>query len=69
MQKPGKNILFLCDYQAPYGGNFIACMLELDASLKEHGVQTFYVFPKGARDRFWMKNMQEMRMTLLTPGM
>ena len=59
MQKPGKNILFLCDYQAPYGGNFIACMLELDAALKKYGVQTFYVFPKGARDRFWMKNMQE----------
>lgn len=34
-------------------------MLELDASLKEHGIQTFYIFPKGARDRFWMKSMQE----------
>lgn len=48
-----QNILFLCDYQAPYGGNFLASMVKLDAALKARGAGTLYVFPAGAAKRPW----------------
>lgn len=47
------SILYLCDYQAPYGGNFIASMMRLDDALAARGARTCYVFPSGARERDW----------------
>ena len=58
MTSQGKpSILFLCDYQAPYGGNFIASMMQLDQALQARGVATCYLFPGGARERNWTKAM------------
>ncbi len=55
MNKP--SILYLCDYQAPYGGNFIASMVKLDAVLHEKGAETIYAFPAGAAARGWYEQM------------
>lgn len=46
-------ILYLCDYQAPYGGNFLASMAQLDDALNARNVSAVYVFPAGAKDRPW----------------
>lgn len=48
-------ILFLCDYQAPYGGNFLASLVQLDQALKDRDVTALYVFPTGASQRPWYR--------------
>ena len=58
-------ILFLCDYQAPYGGNFIASLVRLDARLSARGVRTLYVFPQGAFCRDWCDRMRALGLTLI----
>lgn len=66
--EPTPSILFLCDYQAPYGGNFIASLLRLDDALQERRVKTAYLFPAGARERAWCAAMQARGMrTLFLP--
>lgn len=53
------SILFLCDYQAPYGGNFIASMMRLDEALILRHVPTCYLFPAAARKRDWCMQMEQ----------
>lgn len=55
MEKAKRNpaILILCDYRAPYGGNFIASLRRLDEAFRARGVMRLYVFPEAARERAW----------------
>lgn len=53
-------ILFLCDYQAPYGGNFIASMRKLDDALSARNVPATYLFPAGAAARDWCVSLQRL---------
>ena len=46
-------VVFLCDYQAPYGGNFIASLRALEQALSARGVPAVYLLPKGAGARTW----------------
>lgn len=57
-------VMFLCDYQAPYGGNFIPSLLTLDAELHKMGIQTVYVFPEMSVQRNWYNELQKLGKTL-----
>ncbi len=52
-------VLFLCWYRSPYGGNFIASMQCLAASLQNDGVRTAFVFPASAKERPWCRLLQK----------
>ncbi|MEG1524191.1 MAG: glycosyltransferase family 4 protein [Clostridia bacterium] len=58
-------LLFLCDYQAPYGGNFIASLTRLHAALTQRGVPARYLFPLDAESRSWCKQMRTIGMQTL----
>ena len=53
-----KTILFLNDYQAPYCGSFIFSLYRLETALLARGTRCIWVFPKGARERDWCKELQ-----------
>ena len=53
------SIVYLCDYQAPYSGNFIASMLRLGKALENRGIRAVFLFPDGARERLWCKKLSE----------
>lgn len=55
-----ENVLFISEYAAPYGGNFIASFRELSKRLKNnYQYNSIYVFPKDAKNRFWSKTLME----------
>ena len=53
-----RSILLLCDYRAPYGGNFIASLRRLDPALKAAGANRRYLFPAEATARAWFVRFQ-----------
>lgn len=55
MNKNSAKVMFLCDYQAPYGGNFVPSLLALDKALEEHNIESVYVFPEEANKRSWFE--------------
>ena len=48
-----KTVLFLCQYQAPYGGSFIRSLGALEAELNARGTRCVWAFPAGAKARGW----------------
>ena len=50
-------VLQVCAYAAEYGGNFMASLLALDASLASQGIQTRYLFPITAQNKPWCKEL------------
>ena len=52
-----QSVLFLCDYQAPYGGNFIASLCCLGDAVAQRGLQAVYAFPAPAAGRDWYRAM------------
>ena len=65
-QKEKSTVLFCCNYQAPYGGNFVPSLMALEERLLDCGMQAVYVFPDGARERNWFAQLQEMGKTMET---
>ena len=61
-----RNLMFLCDYQAPYGGNFIPSLMALEAALEGYGVCIVYVFPEEAKKRDWYTYLEKMGRTVTT---
>lgn len=57
MNRNSSAVLFLCDYQAPYGGNFIASLCRLGDALVRRGLRPVYAFPAGAAERGWYRAM------------
>ncbi|EHK2338406.1 glycosyltransferase family 4 protein [Clostridium perfringens] len=53
------NILQVCAYAAPYPGNFLKSLLELDNKLKLEGHKTYYAFPETARKFEWCKALSK----------
>ena len=64
MEKQVEKVMFLCDYQAPYGGNFIPSLMALDIALEQRSVQTVYAFPKQAGQRQWFRELEKRGKTL-----
>lgn len=52
----GKNILYICDYAAPYTGSFILALTEL---AKEAGKQNqiYFLFPENAKNKEWVATL------------
>lgn len=59
MQEINKgNVLFLCEYQSLYSGNFIPSLVALEEGLKEKNIACVYAFPKQAKARDWVRVME-----------
>ena len=59
MQEINKgNVLFLCEYQSLYSGNFIPSLMALEEGLKEKNIACVYAFPKQAKARDWVRVME-----------
>lgn len=52
-------VMFLCDYNSYYGGNFIPSLMALEEKLKIMRYNCVYVLPKLVQDRFWVKQLQK----------
>ena len=52
-----KIILQVCAFGAPNPGNFIAALLKLQDTMKEHGYETIYAFPEKAKNKEWCKSL------------
>lgn len=52
-----KQVLFICDYEADYGGNFIASVECLSDFLNKSDIKVTYIFPEGSRKKAWIKKL------------
>ena len=59
-----KSFLFVCKYEAPYGGNFIASLCHLEKHLSSQGVTVYYAFPETVQKREWFSLFHENRHVL-----
>lgn len=55
-----QRIMFICDYAAPYGGNFIASLLELEKELESKGYECIYIFTIRSEKRAWINKIIEL---------
>ena len=53
------NFLFVCAYAAPYKGNFISSIENLERELKKRGHKVIYAFIEKARNQDWCKEIQQ----------
>lgn len=51
-------VLFLCAYKSLYGGNFVPSLMALESGLKGK-MECVYAFPMDAKDRAWIKYLQD----------
>lgn len=49
-------VIQISNYAAPYMGNFILSLSELENQLKENGHKTIYIFPEKCRRTYWINN-------------
>ncbi len=55
-----KTIVFVCQYAAPYEGNFILSLKALESKLMEQfQAKAIYVFPNNAKTQVWMMSFQK----------
>jgi len=54
-----RNILQIMDYAAPYKGNFIPSIENLETHLRQSGNRLIYMFPEGARKIDWVFQLQK----------
>ena len=52
------NTIQFMNYLAPYPGNFMRSMLALEAELKKGGSSCLFLFPAGAAELYWVKELQ-----------
>lgn len=52
-----KKVIFVCNYAADYGGNFLASLNNLAKKLRINGVDSVFVFPVAAKDKNWEVNL------------
>ena len=54
-----KNIIIIPDYAAPYEGNFIASIKELEKVVRKYNHNIKFLFSERARNIEWIKNMSK----------
>lgn len=59
MKSRKEGILQVTDYLAPYEGNFICSIKNLEEHLNSEGYNMFYLFPKEAKNLNWIKQMRK----------
>lgn len=52
-------ILQVCAIASPVGGNFIKSVKKLADAMEKQGYKTIYAFPETAKDRDWVRELQE----------
>lgn len=57
-------IIHVADYSAPYGGNFIRSLCELDARCENLGWRQVLVLPKSAAEKEWCLSLRAMGRSL-----
>lgn len=60
-----KKVIFICDYAANYGGNFLASLAKLSKKLKNNQVKVEYVFPTSAKYKNWEINLNDYNVSYL----
>ena len=53
------NVLQVCAYAAPYGGNFVNSLKHLEIEIKKDGNNVVYVLPENARYKDWCISLQK----------
>ncbi|KRM74512.1 hypothetical protein FC48_GL000335 [Ligilactobacillus murinus DSM 20452 = NBRC 14221] len=54
-----KKVIFICNYAANYGGNFLASLAKLSQNLSIDGIQSIYLFPNIASNKKWEIDLSE----------
>lgn len=52
-------MLFICDYSAKYGGNFLASFIFLANKLAEQNIEVYFIFPQEAKNQNWEIDLSE----------
>ena len=60
-----KKVIFICNFAANYGGNFLASLNELSKKLKKSGIEIEYVFPIAAKDKKWEINLNDYKVNYI----
>ncbi len=50
-------VVHLSYFKAEYGGNFIKQQINLEKTLRTIGLESIFIFPEGARNKKWCKNI------------
>lgn len=53
-----RTVLQIMDYAAPYKGNFIPSVENLEINLKQSGIRVLYMLPSGAKNYDWVQQLQ-----------
>lgn len=56
-------VVFVCDYAANYGGNFLASLYALANKLKSEQKQVLFVFPSAAETKHWEIDLSRFKVT------
>lgn len=54
-----KQVLFVCNYEADYGGNFIASLLCLSDFLNRNNIKVDFLFSNKSRNKTWIKQLRK----------
>lgn len=60
-------VIQIAGFQAPYGGSFLASLKSIDRKITEKGGEVIYIFPEGAKERSWCKDLQKSRRIYFIP--
>ena len=60
-----KKVIFICNYAANYGGNFLASLNVLSKELKKRKVKVEYIFPISAKKKKWEINLDNYKVSFL----
>jgi glycosyltransferase involved in cell wall biosynthesis len=52
-------VIFVCDYQAKYGGNFLSSFSFLAKKLIKNNVKVYFIFPEGAKGENWEVDLSD----------
>lgn len=59
-----RSVMLLCDYRAPYKGNFVSSLLNLEKRLVEKDIDVVFVFATGAEKNNWFWELRNSGKTL-----
>lgn len=60
-----KKVIFICNYAANYGGNFLTSLNKLSKKLEKKNIKVEYVFPLAAKDKKWEINLNDYKVSYI----
>lgn len=58
-------VIFICNYAANYGGNFLASLNKLSQKLSKQNIEVEYIFPISAQNKKWEINLDNYKVSYL----